>query len=231
MEIPQINKTTEPSEERRKIVEEVFKKYHKDLIHQCEKKLFERNTESGFFSKNKRSDSEEIVAHMYETLLTGGISLDLNRSEPEIRGYLYKTLDNAISKNILTLSRKKRMPEGGVLSLEEILDGKEEEELDPKLRYYFGNDSKEKENIIKENDLYMLNKIEQALIMLGTRDKKKADIIKKRYKEGKSDIEIAKEYGDTRANIHLLRKTAEKIVQGIIEGSIKSAIDIRKREK
>lgn len=203
--------------DRTKILEEVFKKYHKKLIQWCRFKLLKRY---GILLSDTQSDAEDVVAYVYEELLRGKTTIDLSRSDTEISGFLNKALDYAISNFIDQRKAEKRNPKGGVVSLEEIIGDKDEEELPATLKQYFAERPDEKEEMYSE--------IEAALSRLESRDKKMADIIRKRYREGKSDSEIAEDYNETKANIHSRRKKAEAIIRNIIKGRIKSDLSITK---
>jgi len=201
--------------DKNKIVEEVFRKYHKKLIRWCEYKLL---TRYGRFLSNPKSDAEEIVAGVYEKLLRDKNLIDLNRNKAEIKAFLNIVLDHTISHFIVKGNAKKRNPEGGLVFLEEIVGENEEEDLPAKLKQYFAIHLDDKEEIYAE--------IEQALSRLESRNPKMAGIIRKRYQKGKNDVEIAKDYGDTRQNIHSLRKKAEGIIRNIISRRIKSDLSI-----
>lgn len=192
--------------ERSRIIEEIFKKYHKKLIDWCEYKLIKKNLGSHIVNY-----SEDIVANVYQNLLTAKNPIDLTRSEPEILAYLNIALDHQVGNYIRKMTEKKRMPAGGLVSLEdeEVLGEKDEEELALRLKEHFIQPTNTNE---KEEDLY--EKIEEAILMLESKDKQKADVIKKRYREGKTQEEVAKDLGVTRGRISKIQQEAlEKILK------------------
>lgn len=211
--------------ERSKIVEEVFKRYHKNLIYWCIRKLNTKRFEHGMSSGDVESDSQEIVAYLYERLVKNETPIDLTRSEGEIRSFLNKALEQAIANFIRNQTASKRSPEGGLVSFEALLNDNGEENLPIKSKLTSGK--YENEEVEKKE---MQGKIEQAISMLASRNQKMADIIRKSYQEEKGDEEIAKEYGSFRQDIFKLRKKAEKIIRNIVNGKIKSALSIPKYE-
>lgn len=212
MSIESIDRNTTPEKptensERNQIVEQVFEKYHKDLIYWCEFKLNLRRV--GF---NPRSDAEEIVAIVYERLLKGEKTIDLTRSEPEIRAYLNVCLDNAITSFVEKSKRKKTIPPENLISLDETLEKKERENLLDKLKQQFFQSANNKEELHA--------KIDRAIVKLEELDPKMADIIKKKYKEGKTTREIGTIYGVTRQRIAQIEKEALKKIRTFIESGV-----------
>ena len=192
-----------PSEERNKILEEIFKRYHKNLIHWCIYRL--RNKYPTL--PDPESDAEEILAYMYQKLLTSKSqsTIDLTRSEPEVKSLLSVVLDQTIARYVAMTRARKRKPDGGLVSLEEVLGipgvGKSKDKLDQ-------------------------HKIESALAMLERRNPKMVDIIKKIYQQGKTLEEVGEDYGDTRENIRQLKKRGLMFLRNIMLGRIKSDLSI-----
>ena len=216
IEIPKINKpqeiNTEPSEERKKIVEEVFRLYHDNLLRWCIFKLNAAKSSGRFISHNVYSDAEEILALVYEKLLTSKKSINLTRGEADIRGYLNIALKQAIDYYIRTSNYQKRRPKGGFVSYEEILSKRPEQDISHNLKQYFGKSPKEKE---QEEEMH--NKIEQALVALKKENEKMADIITKRYQQGKKFKEIGDYYGESRSAIEQLEKKALRKIRKFVK--------------
>ena len=200
---------------RREVVEQVFNRYHKNLINWCIYKLKTKNL--GF---DHQSDAEEIVAEVYATLLDEKKSpIDLNN--PNIEAYLNTALQHAIGHYIREKNTKKRRPEGLLLSLEEVEDRKD---IAPQLTQYFAEHTSQHTSDKEE----MYEKIEQALKRLGSRNPKMAKIIKERYGLGKTQVQIAESYGEKKQNIQNLEKQALGFLYGIITGRIMSDLSIPK---
>lgn len=189
--------------DRGKIVEEVFKGYHKELIGWCVYKLTRRYPRSF----NPKSDAEEIVAYVYQRLLIAKTPIDLTRPESDIRGFLNSVLDNAINTFASNAKRKKRIPLDKLVSLEE----KAEEELSSKLEEYFADPDNEKRGMHAD--------VAQALLELQKKDKKLADIIRKRYQLGMTLEEIGKEkeYNCTKDQIRKKEARAIRMIRYFIE--------------
>ena len=182
--------TNKGTPERAKIVEEIFRKYHKQLINWCKFKLLKRNP-----ADTLGIDAEDVVAYVYQGFLSHDVTVDLNRSESEIRGLLNISLDYAIGHFLVMKKAKRRNPEGGeIISLDELLEEKDEENLPLKLKQFLGKDA----NL--DAKIY----IRKALALLEETDKKKADIIRKRFFMDKTLEEVSDEYGQTRENIRQL---------------------------
>src|SRR3989344_557433 len=111
----------------------------------------------------------------------------------------------------------------GSISFEEILGGKDEEELPLNLRQHFLGHGNEKEE--------MYGKIEEALKRIEKRDPKIADVIRQKYQLGKTELEIAEHYGDTHQAIHKLKIKGLKILKGLVTGKIISDLSIPERKK
>lgn len=202
--------------DRNKIIEQVFERYHKDLIRWCMHKL-----KIGPPDPNVEIEAEEIVQEVYKTLLTAKTPIDLSRTEPEIRGFLNLTLNHQIGEYFKRKKAKKRNPEGGLVSLEEMMSGKKGggkkgeggvpfQPIQPTTNGDFT------ESLIGESETQGKNdKIEQTLKKLSPRMEA---IIRKSYQQGKSDEEIAKDFGVNGKRIGQLRKRAEKIIRNIISG-------------
>ena len=108
--------------------------------------------------------------------------------------------------------------EKSLTSLEAILEGNDEDEFSLKLKQYFAA----REGIPRE--IYLTFKF--ALTRLESRNPKMAEIIRKRYQEGKTLREIGDEYRDTRENIRQIESRALRILKGILLGRIRSDLTI-----
>lgn len=210
-----VEKTTEPSAERIAVVEEVFIRFHKDLTRWCVFKLNAAKSSGRLISHNIDSDAEEIVASVYENLLTNKESIDLSRDKADIRGYLNIALKYAIDHCIRTNNYQKRKPKEGIVAYEDVLDKRPEQDISQNLKQYFGKSPKEKE---QEEEMY--TKIEQALLALGGKNKKMAEIIAKRYQQEQTLQEIADYYGESRSAIEQLEKKAFKKIRQFVKHGI-----------
>ncbi|MBI2631045.1 sigma-70 family RNA polymerase sigma factor [Candidatus Nomurabacteria bacterium] len=188
IEMPSKNKPKETGEdsERAKAVEEIFKKYHKDLTRWCIYKL----KKSGY--SNPERDAEEILAHVYQKLLIQQNPLDFNRKEHEIQKYLNIHLDHAIASFYTKNHRKKRIPPEILVSLEEMSE-KEKEKSMPRQEFI---------NPIEE--LKHENRLEQILTEFEKKDKRLAEIIRKRWLEGKTLREVGNEINLSRERVRQL---------------------------
>lgn len=187
--------TNKETSERAHTLEEVFKKYHKDLIKWCIGKL--HNQYPRIKSPNLKSDAEEIVAGAYETLLKSKNPIDLKREEEEVRSYLGILLASEIIHYINKIKRQKRIPPESLVPLEEVLGGKEEGSLSPK---------EEEQNFTK-----ILTK--EALAQLEKKDKRSAEIIKARYLEGMTIKEIADIYDVSTTRIRQIEEEALEYIR------------------
>ncbi len=195
------------SEKKREIVEEIFKKFHKKLISWCENKLKKRSI--GF---NLRSDAEEIVAHVYKNLLTANTTIDLTEDKSNIKNYLLTALDHTITHFTLNENRQKRTPSGGLMSIEAMIGERNEDKLPWRLKQYFSDESTTKE---KRRELHLI--VEEALTALEIKNKQMADIIRKRYYEGKSLKEVGEDYGVTFENIRQIEAKGLLKIKNYIE--------------
>src|SRR6185369_13931389 len=183
MNIEKLPSKSAETPNRSGVIEEIFKRYHKDLVVWCKFKLMKKGIKQGRYA-------EDIVMQLHHRMLTRKGEIDLTRDEMEIRRFLNMALDSQIKEFIEKSSAKKRAPEGGLESLDEIRqEGGDEEDLDKSLQEYF---------LMPENDEReeMYDKIEKAMSTLRENEK---DVIIKIYKEGKTPKEIAKDYGVTKA--------------------------------
>ena len=188
--------------DRSRVIEEIFNRYHKDLVARCEFKLMKKGI--------PKKHAEDIVMQLHKRLFTRKGDVDLTRNELEIRSFLDKALDSQIKEFIEKSTAKKRAPAGGFESLDEIREKTEDEEnLDKSLKEYFVQH--ESENDEKEE---MYEKIERAISALGENEK---DIITKIYKEGKTPKEIAKVYGFGKAGISKIKVNALKKIRRFIK--------------
>jgi len=212
MEMPKINTPKEPEKtkeinDRNEAVTEVFKKYHKDLIKQCIKML-EKNDQ--YISNNRESDAEEIIAYLYEKLLTTENPIDLSRGKSQISWYLYAALDNALHVFLTSKKTQKRIPKEKQVSIEETIDGNEEKNMPLELREFFI----EKNN---EEDDDKLRIIESALLQLKEKYPRMEDIIRRRYELGETLEKIGKDYKITRSGVEQIEKQALEKLRKIIK--------------
>ncbi len=214
IETPRVNKLKETpvDSERAKIVEEVFRKYNHKLIRWCIHKMAKRNLRS----PNPETDAEDIVAQLFEELLMSGSPIDLTRSESDVSGYLNKLLNQEIARHTEKEKRKKRIPRHNLVPFEEI-------------RGVTSNTSRGPRQLTEDARRTMQDKLAQALLKLAERNPKMADVIRRRM-AGETDQKIAEAYGNTKSNIQQLRKKAERIIRGIVEGRIQSSLSIPKRK-
>ena len=122
------------TEERRKLIEEVFKRYHKKLLNWCFFKLKKR------YPIVSENDAEDMVEQVYVNLLNENTNpIDLTKPWYVTQKYLDVTLDRIILHHIRMIKAKSRAPEGGFISLEEIADGGvyNEEKFSLEIKQYF----------------------------------------------------------------------------------------------
>lgn len=190
---------------RTKLIEEVYRKFHKDLIRWCKYKLMKMGQ-----SLNMTTTVEDLLAELYDRLLSNKTPIDLNRSEGEVRQYLNIAMENVIYNYFKKGSGKNRMPRGGLVSLEELQESVEDEEELPK---------EIKRHLIKDEDSFTeisTPQLQNALAELEVKDKRLADILRKRYLEDKTLQQIADEQGLTKQWIEQLEKKGLKILRGMI---------------
>jgi RNA polymerase sigma factor (sigma-70 family) len=224
------NPPRELSEERNKLIKKVFEKWHKKLVSWCKYRLDSKSA-----SHNPKSDAEEIVAYVYQQLLSTPSTLpDLTLDNRYTINYLNKVLDYAVANYLNSENAQKRKPAGGFVSVEEMLEGNEEEELESRLRQYFHyNPDKE----VADEEEAKHRKIEESLARLEKLHPKWANIIRKRYLEDKTLQEVADEYGDSRENIrtrqikalYYLKRMAFDILKG--DSKIPRYIPYKKQKK
>jgi RNA polymerase sigma factor (sigma-70 family) len=212
IEMPGVNIPQEPEKikevnDRNEIVAEVFERYHKDLISKCISRL-EKNNQ--YTSNNLESDAEEIVASIYQRLLTTENPIDLNRGKTQISWYLYAVLENALDVFLTSKKTQKRIPEEKQISIEETIGEDEEENMPLKLREFF---------IEKNNDKNddKLRIIESALSQLEEKNLRMADIIRRRYELGETLEEIGKTYNLTKTRIEHIEKEAFGKIRKILK--------------
>jgi len=216
METPKGITSERPSREtseRNRIVEQVYRKYHEDLMRWCKHKFQKIH----FRSDNPKRDAEEIIADLYEKLLTDKKPIDLTRSDADIRGFLNIALNYAIGSFDRRRAAKKRNPEGGeesLISLEKTLGEGGEENLALPLDSE-GNDEREERDAaidVEGNEEQEKRDaaidVEQALTRLGEKNKRLAGIMKQRHLLGKTLQEVGDSYGVTRERIRQLEERA-----------------------
>lgn len=207
--------------ERSQTLEEVFNKYHKDMVKWCGFKL-----RKDYWRHNVKSDAEEIVAFVYERLLKDKVSIDLTRTGAEVRNFLNMELDKAIVNFSLKIQAQKRIPVQKQESLEQILEDKDEEDLEAKLKDYFLSDNKEGEE--KQELEKMYEKIETAISKIKEVDERLMDIIRKRFQEKKTLRDIAQEYGVSGELIRVKEEKALNIIRDVVAGKTKKLERLRK---
>jgi len=212
MEIPNVNKPQEPEKikeinDRNEVVTEVFERYHKDLIEQCINRLKENKQ---YKSNNRKSDAEEIVASVYQRLLTTENPIDLNREKSQISWYLYAALDNALRVFLTSKKTQKRIPDDKQISIEETIDEDEEENMPVELRKFFI----EKNN---EKDDDKLKIVESTLLQLKEKNPRMADIIRRRYELNETEEEIGKYYKLSRQRIEQIEKRGLEEIRKILK--------------
>jgi RNA polymerase sigma factor (sigma-70 family) len=176
MKAPQ-EEPKETKTERKKIVAEVFERYHKDLIRWCMLRLNRIYLKKSYISNNPKSDAEEIVALVYQDLLSIKNSVDLTRSGPEIVSFLNIILEQEMNHFTSKIKAQKRIPQSNLISLEEL-----EELTGPKEEY--------------DNRIYAeqaFSKLEQG----DEREQRMADILRRRYLLGETQKEVGEKYGVT----------------------------------
>src|SRR6185369_12774843 len=191
-------KNLENNSTNAKIVEEVFKKYHQDLIRWCISRLIK----SGLVD-NLKMDAEEIVSYLYERLLRSKKNIDLTRDDKEIQALLKINIRQAVSHYLEWIKANKRNPSGGFISLDEALDQEDDgEQLTDDIEKHLGEPVNKKEN----EEMY--DALELALLELEKKDQRLGEIVKKKYPEGRQNIDIAKDYNITYQRVGQLTEDA-----------------------
>jgi DNA-directed RNA polymerase specialized sigma24 family protein len=187
METGKIKKIEEiPAEtlERNAIVTEVYERYNDYLLHWARYRL--KNSPLKETGEDLNTDCEEIVSDVYKSLLTNTNPIDLTKNDYEIESYLNNALEYAVKHFLVRAKAQQRTPDGGFVSLSELLGEGDEEDLDRKLRQYFVDPAeKEKMLTIIEEKLKELENMESKRKNIDF--KKMADIIRRTYLEGESD--------------------------------------------
>ncbi|HEV7702089.1 MAG TPA: sigma-70 family RNA polymerase sigma factor [Candidatus Paceibacterota bacterium] len=206
-------KIKEPSQERKDLIEDVFKIYYTKLIAWCRYKLMSYNNSGkhGNIFHNLQADAEDMVSLAQLKLLTDKDPIDLKRPQHEVQKFLNNVLEWTIYDYVIEKNSQKRNPKGGLVSWEGILEDKREKDFSSYLEQYFTKSSTEK---VKEEEIY--HKIEQAMSKLEDINPKMADIIRKRYQQGKTQKEVSKDYETTPQNISRIEKSALKKIRLII---------------
>src|SRR3989344_2061834 len=96
-------------------LEEIFNKYHNQLVALSKYKL----KEAGAEDNEAANLSEDMVSTLYKNMLNGQASINIGSTESEIQADLVKLLEETISHYVTQANTKKRCPPSELVQMDE----------------------------------------------------------------------------------------------------------------
>jgi len=190
--------------DRTQVFDEVFKRYHSELLSWARYKLYINGGES--------KEAEDVVSILYKQLLANKNLVDLDRPDWEVGSFLNTALSWVVDAHVKRNKKRKI----SILPIDEIIENSKGKDFPTELQQYLSENPDPDKAIL----------IEEVLTKIGKRNPKMEDVLRKRYQLGLTLQEISDMYGQTKQNIEVIQKIGTKYMKGIISGRVRSDLTI-----